>query len=141
MPLALIMEGKGDDKAFDLEKLARLWKNERLGQLDLGMWFRHTPLDKRTAIGLYRNYLGLYRGTIDMIAAPVDELEKYAEEFPDETASCLSHMLEKSGLVDDEAVERIVALLEARGGTEVRTACRAIREALAKRGLGLDGGE
>lgn len=141
MPLALIMEGKEDDDAFDMEKLARLWKNERLGQLDLGMWFRHTPLNKRTAIGLYRDYLGRYRGTIDMLAAPVDELEKYAEEFPGETASCLSRMVEKSRQVDALAVGRIVRLLEAQGRPETAEACRAIREMLAKRSFDLDEGE
>ena len=135
MPLALIMEGKGGDKRFDLEKAAGLWKMKRFAQLDLGMWFRHTPLSKKMAIDLYRDYLENYRGTFDTLAVPVDELEKYAGEFPSETASCLLHMVEKSSLVDDEAVGRIVGLLEARSGPGIDEACGAIREALAKRGF------
>ena len=139
MPLTLIMKGKEDDKDFDKGKLARLWKEEQYSQLDLGAWFRHTPLDKRTAIGLYRDYLGRYRGKIDMLAAPVDELEKYAGEFPAETAACLLRMVERSRMVDIRAAGRVVELLEARGGAGTGEACRAIREALAERGFGLDG--
>ena len=138
-PLVLIMKGKEDDEDFDMEKLARLWKEKKFGQLDLRSWFRHTPLDKKTAIGLYRDYLERYQGTIDVLAASVDELEKYADEFPDKTASCLLHMVEKSSLVDDEAVGRIVGLLEARGGPGISKNCGAIREALAERGFDPEG--
>ncbi len=139
-PLVLIMKDKGGDDAFDMKKLARLWKEKKFGQLDLGSWFRHTPLDKKTAIGLYRDYLEHYKEAIDMLAAPVDELEKYAEEFPGETASCLSRMVEKSRQVDVRAVGRIVGLLEARGGPGIGEACGAIREALAERGFDAEGG-
>lgn len=138
-PLALIMRGKAGDEAFDLEKAAGLWREERFAQLDLGIWFRHTPLDKGTAIELYRDYLGRYRGTIDMLAAPVDDLERYAKEFPGETAMCLLRMVEKSRLVDARAVGRIVGRLEEHGGREVDEACGAIREALAARGLYSEG--
>lgn len=138
-PLVLIMKGKEDDNAFDMEKLAGLWREKKFGQLDLGAWFRHTPLDKKTAIGLYRNYLDRYEEEIDMLAAPVDELEKYTEEFPGETASCLSRMVEKSRQVDARAVGRIMGLLEARGGPGIREACGGIREALAERGFDPEG--
>ena len=138
-PLALIMKGKEGDEAFDLEKVAGLWKEEKFAQLDLGIWFRHTPLDKKTAIGLYRDYLGRYEGTFDILAAPVDDLEKYAKEFPCETALCLLHIVKKSLLVDAQAVGRIVGRLEEYGGREIDDACGAIREALAARGLYSEG--
>lgn len=138
LPLALIMKDKEGDKEFDLKKAAKLWTYQPFLQLDLGAWFRYTPLNKRTAIRSYLDYLRQYEGKIDMIAAPVDEMGPYAAEFPVETASCLLAMVKKSVIVDLQAVRQIVDRLKLHDSPRITSLCNEISEAVAERGLDFD---
>lgn len=138
MPLALIMEGKESDKDFDLEKASKLWKYEAFRKLDLGDWFRYSPLDKEASIKLYLDHLNQYEGSMDLLVGPVDKLESYADGFPVEVASCLLAMIKKSRMFNLHTIRQVVKRLDGNDNPRLIQLCSSIREALAERGFDLD---
>lgn len=136
IPIATIMEGKGDDHKFNKDKLAMLWAQDRIKPLSLGMWFRHSPLEPEITIGLYLDHLRAYAGTFDLSNAPVEELEQYVDAFPESTAECIIYIIRRADFIDYPAVKKIYCRLHGLGRADA--ACKNLRNELLVRGYDPD---
>lgn len=135
-PLSLIMRNKGGDRRFNRAKVAGLWERRQFKGMPLDMWFRSSPLDKRTTMRLYRAHLEGYTGRFDLSNAPVSELGRYADECPEDTAWCIIHIVGKADLVDYPAARK--AYIRPRGLGGAPDACGRLRDALLERGYDPD---
>ena len=126
---SFVLTGKVDDPKFNKTKLAGLWKHRAFKDSNLSIWFINTPLDKETAIALYRDQIKQYTGKINMSYDPVYKLAEYAEDFPSEVAECLEVLIDKysQNIVPDTVRETLESLLKSKD-PHVKAACKKIAE-------------
>lgn len=133
--LAYIMKDKEGDEKFNKDKLIKLWKHPSILKQNLYLWFRNSPLDQKTTIELYLNYLHQYSEKINLVYAPISELQKCVKDAPQEVAGCIEIFIDKqeNNYIPKEIKEILKSLLEIKN-TDINTKCQKIIEKLATLG-------
>ena len=137
----MIIKDKDDDPKFNKQKLIEMWKRPSVLQHDLDRWFRDSPLDKKTSISLYLNYIKGYREKFNLIYASIDALCSYIEGFPQEVADCIEILIDKrlNNYIPEEKIRDVLTSLLAIGDKQISTKCDTIIEKVAL--LGHDWGD
>ena len=139
--IGMIIKDKDDDPKFNKQKLIEMWKRPSVLQHDLDRWFRDSPLDKKTSISLYLNYIKGYREKFNLIYASIDALCSYIEGFPQEVADCIEILIDKrlNNYIPEEKIRDVLTSLLAIGDKQISTKCDTIIEKVAL--LGHDWGD
>ena len=96
------------------------------------MWFRNSPLDLKITIKLYLNYLKQYPEKINLVYAPISELQKYVKDTPNEVADCIEIFIDKqeNNYIPQEIKEILKSLLTI-NDSNINSKCKKIIEKLA----------
>jgi len=132
---SFVLIGKVDDPKFNKAKLVGLWKHRAFKESNLSMWFINTPLDKETAVALYRDHVKQYTGKINMSYDPVYKLAEYAEDCPSEVAECLEVLIDRyaHGDVPDKVREILESLLKSKDPHIKATYRKIVEKAVQER--------
>ncbi len=138
--IGMIIKDKDDNPKFNKQKLIRMWKRPSVLQHDLDRWFTDSPLDKKTSISLYLNYVKEYRKKFNLIHASIDALRSYIEDFPQEVADCLEILIDKqlNNYIPEEKIKDVLKLLRATGDRQIVAKCNKIIEKVALLGYNWD---
>ena len=111
--IGMIIKDKDNDPKFNKQKLIEMWKRPSVLQYDLDRWFRDSPLDKKTSISLYLNYVKGYRKKFNLNYTSIDALCSYIEDFPQEVADCLEILIDKrlSNYIPEEKIKDMLKSL------------------------------
>ena len=139
--IGMIIKDKDDDPKFNKEKLIKMWKRPSVLQHDLGRWFRDSPLDKKTSISLYLNYIKGYQKKFNLIYASIDAFSSYVEDFPQEVADCLEILIDKrlNNYIPEEKIRDMLTSLQAIGDNQIDAKCSTIIENMALLGYDREG--
>ena len=131
--IGMIIKDKDDDPKFNKEKLIKMWKRPSVLQHDLDRWFRDSPLDKKTSISLYLNYIKGYQKKFNLIYASIDAFSSYVEDFPQEVADCLEILIDKrlNNYIPEEKIRDVLTSLLAIGDNQIDAKCGTIIENMA----------
>ena len=133
--MSFVLIGKVDDPKFNKAKLVGLWKHRAFKESNLSMWFINTPLDRETAVALYRDHVKQYTGKINMSYDPVYKLAEYAEDCPSEVAECLEVLIDRyaHGDVPDKVREILESLLKSKDPHIKATYRKIVEKAVQER--------
>ncbi|MCY4491286.1 MAG: hypothetical protein OXC46_07465, partial [Thaumarchaeota archaeon] len=125
--LGEIMKDKSNDSKFNKEKLIKLWKRPSISQHDLSKWFENSPLDKKTTISLYLDYIKNYPEKFDLYFVPIDVLCLYVKDFPNEVLDCLEILIDKqaNNIIPDK-IKDILKLLLNIDNSQIKTKCNRL---------------
>ena len=131
--IGMIIKDKDGDPKFNKEKLIKMWKRPSVLQHDLDRWFRDSPLDKKTSISLYLNYIKGYQKKFNLIYASIDAFSSYVEDFPQEVADCLEILIDKrlNNSIPEEKIRDVLTSLRAIGDRQINAKCSMIIENMA----------
>ena len=131
--IGMIIKDKDDNPKFNKQKLIKMWERPSVLQHDLDRWFRDSPLDKKTSILLYLNYVKIYSKKINLIYASIETLCSYIEDFPQEVADCLEILIDKrlNNHIPEEKIRDMLKSLLAIGDKQISTKCMRIIEKMA----------
>ena len=132
---------KDTDPKFNKQKLANMWKRPSVLQHNLDRWFRDSPLDKKTTISLYLDYVKGYKKKFDLVYTSIGALCSYIEGFPQEVIDCLEILIAKraNDHIPEEKTKDVLKSLLAIDNKQIRTKCFTIIGEVRK--LGYDWGD
>ena len=135
--IGIIIDGKNKDTKFNKEKLIKLWEHPSTLSQNLDGWFRDSPLDKKTTISLYLNYVKKYPKKFNFIYTSISELNLYVDGFPSKVAECLEFLIDKqeSNHIQEDEIRIILKSLLKLDDESVIETCKSIREKLAQLGI------
>ena len=127
---------KDTDPKFNKQKLANMWKRPSVLQHNLDRWFRDSPLNKKTTISLYLDYVKVYRKKFDLVYTSIGALCSYIEGFPQEVIDCLEILIAKraNDHIPEEKTKDVLKSLLAIDNNQIRTKCFTIIGEMRKLG-------
>ena len=92
--VGVVVRGIQDLANFDTDRLARIWRNRAFEDQDLTGWLVGSKAGRETSIKLYSEHVSKHPGTPSMPYHLLEDLESYADEFPEEVAASLCRLAE-----------------------------------------------
>ena len=132
--IGMIIKDKDNDQKFNKQKLIDMWRRPSVLRCDLDRWFKDSPLDKKTTILLYLNYIKEYQEEFNLNYASIDALCSYIEGFPQEVADCIEILIDKrlNDYIPEEKIRDILKSLLKINDNQINTKCRTIIENMAR---------
>ena len=119
---------KDIDPKFNKQKLANMWKRPSVLQHNLDRWFRDSPLDKKTTISLYLDYIKGYQKKFDLVSTSIGVFCLYIKGFPQEVVNCLEILIAKraNNHIPEEKTKDVLKSLLAIDNELIRAQCFTI---------------
>lgn len=77
-------------------KIINMWREQKfIDYADLNIWFRNSPFDKKETMELFLNYMQNYTKKFNSVRFPLEELNEYVKDFPQEVVQCIQIFLDK----------------------------------------------
>ena len=93
--LARILSENKDILKFK-NKIIDLWKNQNfIDHANLDAWFIQKPFDKKENIQLFLQYMQQYTGKFMPVRFPLEDLDEYVDDFPNDVVQCLQIFVDK----------------------------------------------